>query len=143
MARVAWRGDLRALRMRIENLPEEALDTAEEIMEDVTKEGADLMRQYIKTRGTEGSGKEGRIESGTMLDQVDSQVFRNPRSVRGEFGWGLNGKDAKDYYHYQEDGFRHWISGKNVPAMHAQLDAFMKMREKFFQRMRNEMGARR
>lgn len=143
MARISWRGDLRALRMRIENIPEDYLDQAEEIMEDVTKEGADLMRQYIRTRGTDKSGKEGRIESGAMLEEVESEVVRNPRSVRGEFGWGVDGGTYEKYFGYQESGFRHWVSGINVPPMHAQLDAFIKMREKFFQRMRTEMRARR
>lgn len=144
MARVAWRGDLRKLRMRIENLPEEALDEAEQIMEDITKEGADLMRQYIRTRGTPKSGKAGRIESGTMLEEVEHAVHRNPKSVRGEFGWGVAGGLYEKYFDYQEHGFKHTgISGENVPPMHAQLDAFIKMREKFFARLRKEMGAGR
>ena len=143
MARVAWRGDLRKLRMRIENLPEEALDEAEQIMEDITKEGADLMRQYIRTRGTPDSGKMGRIESGTMLEEVEHAVHRNPKSVRGEFGWGVDGGLHEKYFDYQENGFRHWLSGKNVPPMHAQLDAFIKMREKFFTRLRRGLSTGR
>lgn len=141
MARVSWRGDLRMLRMRIENLPEAALDQAAQIMEEVTDEGADLMRQYIRTRGTEKSDKEGRIETGTMLDEVESTVHRNPKSVRGEFGWGVAGGRHEKRFDYQENGFRHWRSGENVPPMHAMLDAFVKMRIKFFARMRAEMGA--
>jgi hypothetical protein len=141
MARISWRGDLRTLRMRIENLPQEKLDQAEKIMEDVTKEGADLMRQYIETRGTPKSGKAGRIESAEMLNAVQSAVHRNPKSVRGEFGWGVSGGPHEKYFDYQENGFRHWRSGENVPPMHAQLDAFMKMRIKFFSRLRSEMGA--
>lgn len=141
MARISWRGDLRQLRMRIENLPQEKLDQAAQIMEEVTDEGADLMRQYIRTRGTEKSGKEGRIETGTMLDEVESAVRRNPKSVRGEFGWGVAGGRHEKYFDYQENGFRHWRSGENVPPMHAMLDAFIKMRIKFFARMRSEMGA--
>lgn len=127
--------------MRIENLPQEKLDQAAQIMEEVTDEGADLMRQYIRTRGTEKSGKEGRIETGTMLDEVESAVHRNPKSVRGEFGWGVAGGLHEKYFDYQENGFRHWRSGENVPPMHAMLDAFIKMRIKFFARMRSEMGA--
>jgi len=145
MARVSWRGDLRKLRMRIENLPQEKLDQAARIMEEVTDEGADLMRQYIATRGiaSDGNGgiKEGRIESGKMLKNVESAVHRNPKSVRGEFGWGVAGGPHEKYFDYQENGFRHWLSGKNVPPMHAMLDAFIKMRVKFFARMRSEMGA--
>lgn len=141
MARVSWRGDLRMLRMRIENLPQEQLDQAAQIMEDVTEEGADMMREYIRTRGTDKSGKAGRIETGKMLDSVESAVHRNPKSVRGEFGWGVSGGPHEKYFDYQENGFKHWISGENVPPMHAMLDAFMRMRIKFFARMRSEMGA--
>lgn len=141
MARVQWRGDLRQLRMRIENLPQEKLDQAQKIMEEVTDEGADLMRQYISTRGTEKSGKQGRIETGAMYEATQSAVHRNPKSVRGEFGWGVAGGPHEKYFDYQENGFRHWRSGENVPPMHAMLDAFIKMRIKFFARMRSEMGA--
>ena len=139
MARVSWRGDLRRMRMRIENLPDELLDQAEEIMEDVAREGADIMRQHIKTRGTSYSNKQGRagrVEAGHMLKDVEHATKRFRRSVRGEFGWGVDGGEVRPYYAYQENGFQHWISGKDVSPMHAQLDAFMRMREEFFARMR-------
>src|SRR3546814_2061953 len=114
------------LRMRIENLPEAALDQAAQIMEEVTDEGADLMRQYIRTRGTEKSGKEGRIETGTMLDEVESAVRRNPQSVRGEFGWGVAGGQHEKYFDDQENGFRHWRSGQNRSEEHtSELQSLM------------------
>lgn len=138
MARAKWRGELRQLRFRIENLEDETLDRAEQIMEAVTRDGAELMQEYIATRGTPESGRPGRIETGTMYREVGHEVHRNPKSVRGEFGWGVGGKNEEHYFTYQENGFRHWLTGKDVPPMHAFLDAFIRMREEFFRRMRRE-----
>lgn len=140
MARgTAWRADLRRLRYRIENLVPETLDQAEEVMEDITREGADLMRQYIDTRGTDYSlsqDRTGRRENDVMYDAVEHKVHRFGKSVRGEFGWGVDGGREEDYFLYQEHGFRHWITGKDVPPMHAHLDAMIRMREKLFSRLR-------
>lgn len=143
MARsTAWRADLRRLRYRIENLVPDTLDQAEEIMDETVQEGAAMMRRYIETRGTERSGKTGRIETGSMRDNVEHNTQRFAKSVRGEFGWGVAGGRHEDYYEYQEHGFR-WMGRDDihVPPMHALLDATIQMREKFFARMRREMGA--
>ena len=143
MARVSWRGDIRKMAMRIENLPDEMLDMAEEVMEDTVEDGADLMRHYIKTRGTGYKDRPGRTESYDMLEAVETNVKRNRRSIVGKFGWGVAGGRDDDYFSYQENGFRHWRSGKDVVPMHALLDAFIQNREQFFARMRSEMRSRR
>lgn len=143
MARVSWRGDLKRLRARIENLPEEALDAAANIMEDVVDQGAQEMKQIIATSSTPtglAEGREGRIKTGSMYEDVESTTRRNRRSVSGTFGWGVDGGTVKKYYQYQEDGFQHWLSGKDVSPMHAMLTSFIHMREEFFQRARAEFG---
>jgi len=148
MARVSWRGDIRKMAMRIENLPDEMMDMAEEVMEDTVEDGADLMRHYIKTRATDKvrngiPPRDGRTKSWDMHDAVETNVKRNRRSIVGKFGWGVAGGPDEDYFSYQENGFRHWRSGKDVVPMHALLDAFIQNREQFFARMRSEMRSRR
>lgn len=146
MARVGWRGDIRKLQARIENLPEELLDMAEDIMEDEMRIGAEQMRANIRKADTPTSiaeGRQGRVKTGQMLEDVEHNVERFRRSVKGEFGWGVNGGRYEKYYDYQEQGFKHFRSGKDVAPMHALLEAFMNTRERFFARMRAEMRRRR
>lgn len=96
-----------------------------------TKTGGDEMRRIIETSGTGWVGRwfsataAGRVDTGRMLGDVSEK--RTKRS--GSWGWGLNGGKPDMYYIYQEKGFRHYITGKNVKPMHALLGSFIKARE--------------
>lgn len=137
MARVIWRNnDLNDMSTKLRAIPAEFLDAASDVISDVTDEGAVQMRSYIESRGTGYDGHTGRVDEGYMLgDVAASEVANTGRSASGEYGWGVTGGPVQPYYRYQEDGFRHARSGKNVPPMHALLDSFVEMREKFISRI--------
>lgn len=104
---------------------------AAEIVEEVISEGSNNMRRHIETRGTGYRGHTGRIETGAMLENVgdsSGQIDISAGSVSGKFGWGTTGGDVQPYYSYQEQGFTNWRTGRDVPPMHALLDAFITAR---------------
>lgn len=89
------------------------------------QEGAELAIGFIATRGTEKSGKAGRIDTRNMISKVKHRVdkLRDGRA-RGFFGWLDAWNDSDDaYFTLQEGGFRHWISGEMIPGMYAIADA--------------------
>lgn len=75
---------------------------------------ADKTKQYISTRGTAKSGKQGRIETGAMLNSVDSQVEKDtPSEVEVHAGY----HDAPFYTAFQE------LGTARIEAMYALTDA--------------------
>jgi len=68
-------------------------------------------------------------------DVAAGEVSNTGRSASGEYGWGVTGGPVQPYYLYQENGFKNWRSGVNIPPMHALLDSFVEMREKFISRI--------
>lgn len=79
------------------------------------KDGEEITQTFIATRGTEGTGKQGRIDTGKMLDSVDSETKLEGRDEAvGRFGW----TDKTPFYaKYQEAGT------KNIAPMYALSDA--------------------
>lgn len=86
----------------------------------VIKEGEEEVIDNIETRGTEKSGKRGRVESGDMRDAVTSQIIsEDSEEIVGMFGW----VNAPYYTKFQELGFTHYRSGDAVEGMYALADA--------------------
>lgn len=97
-----------------------------------------VMKQMIASRGTnkpwsgyfEGrSGRlrnhsgVGRIDSGAMINSVDSQMIIDTRShFEGEFGW-ING-DTNGYFVLQENGFYNYLANAWIEPMNALRDSF-------------------
>lgn len=86
---------------------------------DVLQEGAlDIALETVEnveTRGTEKSGKRGRIETGAMRDAVSADITEDTETlfeVRAGF------RDAPFYTFFQERGTR------SIPAMYAVSDAY-------------------
>jgi len=79
------------------------------------KEGEEVTQTFIATRGTPGTGKQGRIDTGLMLDSVDSEAeSKGADEAIGRFGW----LDKKPFYaEFQEAGTRY------IPPMFALQDA--------------------
>jgi hypothetical protein len=107
-------------------------DEAAEIAEDAAEYGADLMREYIATRGTGYVGKgaratpEGRIDTGRMYDAVGVDPVRVRKSdIVVSFGWT---EDAAAYFLQQENE----PTRGGHPPMHALLDAKIQAREYFY-----------
>jgi hypothetical protein len=129
---ISWNRELDQLRLRVQAMGPGLQDEAEKIVRESVNEGADRMRGFIETRGTGFEGRRGRVDEGYMLgDVAASEPQRDRRGVRGQFGWGVTGGKVQAYYRYQEQGFKHWRSGKDVAPMHALLDAYIQTRENF------------
>jgi hypothetical protein len=140
MATVRWDRNMGRLETRLAAMEHRLEEEAGELLDEMADMGVNLMKQYIGERGTEESGKSGRIETGHMLESVDRTEVRHNKG-RGyvKYGWGLNEESSEPYFEYQENGFRHWLSGKDIPPMHAFLDSYIQVRETFKERVRQLM----
>lgn len=131
----AGQGDIvRWYRGKVEALENANVETLEQAAED----GAELMKYFIETRGTEKSGKRGRIEDRDMLNAVTSEVTsRGPGKNQANFGWL---KTREDYFALQEGGFEH-SPGVTVEGMYALTDAaeetFTNLREDIERNLKN------
>ena len=109
----------------------------EEALTNMAIKGAELMRHYIASRGTEKGGRlprnPGRIDTSDMHDDVTHRVIKGASGkVQAHFGW----LDRRKYYYgLQEGGFNHPFGGP-VEGMYAMTDAANEV----FQELRTEMG---
>lgn len=89
-------------------------------LRDNMKDGEEITQTFIATRGTEKSGKQGRVDKGIMLDAVDSDTkLVSKDEAVGRFGWI---KKTPFYAKYQEGGTK--VNGEEyVPPMYALSDA--------------------
>lgn len=79
------------------------------------QDGEEITQTFIATRGTEKSGKQGRVDTGAMLDAVDSDTqLKSKDEAIGRFGWL---KKKPTYAQYQEDGTKY------IAPMYALSDA--------------------
>lgn len=84
-------------------------------LRDNMKDGEEITQTFIATRGTEKSGKQGRVDTGAMLDAVDSDTqLKSKDEAIGRFGWL---KKKPTYAQYQEDGTKY------IAPMYALSDA--------------------
>lgn len=111
-------------------------DQAAEIAQDAADYGADLMREYIATRGTGYVGKgaratpEGRIDTGQMYDDVHSEQVKIRKSdIVVSFGWTGN---VEDYYETQENE----PTPGGSPPMHALLDSKIRAKEYLYEELK-------
>lgn len=96
-------------------------DSMRQAVRDGVQDGKETVELFVATRGTEKSGKQGRIDTGAMIDSVNGEVTKDtPTEVEGRFGFIDN---PPDWTKYQEDGFVHVGSGMPVEGMHALSDA--------------------
>lgn len=98
----------------LENKMKRIVQAGREITQDNGEYGAELVRDVIETSGTAKTGKRGRIETGAMLEGVDSD-YENT-SDGGQATWGF--VRPTPYATYQEHGTQ-WIE-----PMHALDDAY-------------------
>lgn len=121
-------------RGKVARIEDGSYDAMKQAMDD----GRDTMKHLISTRGTEKSGKAGRIETGEMLNAVESSTtISEAGRITGRFGWLRN---RENYFGFQEGGFEH-VNGVSVPGMYAMVDsaelAFQEYRNQMDQVMRN------
>jgi hypothetical protein len=147
----------------LSGLDRSILEVRQEV-EDLTAEmaelGAERMRNYIKTRGTNKTWDGGwwskktqryrygstsqRYDSGDMLRAVDRQVQAGERQSRAAFGWI---RDFEPYFSYQETGFFNVLAGTPVEGMFALRDArrdvvsaLPKLSKKYVARIARRLG---
>jgi hypothetical protein len=96
---------------KVENLNRRTFRALDESM----KEGEELTQAFIATRGTSGTGKQGRVDTGKMLDSVGSEAkLLNKDEAEGRFGWI---GEEPFYAKYQELGTQY------IEPMNALSDA--------------------
>lgn len=95
-------------------------DIIHEAAEEAAEKGENITKHHIETRGTEKSGKRGRVDKGTMRDAVTGKVTdKTTDSATAVFGWV---EGSPEYAKYQEYGFKH-RGGVDVEGMYALTDA--------------------
>lgn len=98
-----------------------------EILEHAGEDGVEDMQHTIAT--TESAlvpGKQNRIWTGQMHDEIYYELSEDKHSVTVRFGW-LNPDFYEDYHLAQEYGLRHVHTG-----MFALMGAWVKQREEVF-----------
>ena len=116
MAKFGWNpGKLPDLQRKLATLPAAIRSEGDDATHVAAELGAEEMRDVIQNSGTGWEGRQGRVDTGSMLDSVVSEKNR--------FGWL---KNYKEYFGMQDSGFvnlrknaenegRTWITGTGGP----------------------------
>lgn len=129
-------------------------DEVVSLITDVTEHAEQVIENVVETSGTNrtwsspwpsrggggrraGSGP-GRIETGEMFRAVSSNVEETDSKVVGTAGW-VNG--GPEYLQWQEDGFRHYISGEMIEGMKSLDVAFEDGKEMLLARASHALRA--
>lgn len=101
-------------------------------LDDSMKEGEEITQTFIATRGTSGTGKQGRVDTGKMLDSVGSDAkLLNKDEAEGRFGW-LN--EQPFYAEFQEAGTQY------IEPMYALSDAAEIVKQELEARIDDAIG---
>ena len=99
-------------------------NAAEHALRVTVAEGEEDMRRTIvettsptgEARAAAGKGIQGRVDTGEMYLDVDSDVRVQGNSIIGEWGWI---EEVQDYYLYQNDGTEGTNDRKGIDGMNA------------------------
>jgi len=129
--------------------PDRIMRNVEGAMEAGLHEGAEMMRQFIETRGTmrewsrpwgasqRSASIPGRDDTGQMKNAVQGEIEDFSRdTIRGVLGWAPG---SPLYYQLQEHGFFHVLTGEDVAAMYALRDAGEWTKEELDRRIRDAL----
>lgn len=111
------------------------LSAVERAMEQAVAEGVVIVKTYIATSGTPKSGKQGRIDTGRMIDSVYGDSATAGQVVSGGIGW----ENFAPYFQYQEEGFTSW-TGATIPAMNAFVNTYPRFTELLKTRLKEEIA---
>lgn len=101
---------------------------------DLMEEGAAYARHLTETRPSARSGKQGRVDTGRMEDEIVDETIRRGNEIVGRFGF-LN--FAEFYFVLQtETGFRHFGSGEFIEPTFALRDTEDYIRQQMTLRLR-------
>ena len=95
MAKFGWNpGKLPDLQRKLATLPAAIRSEGDDATHVAAETGAEEMRDVIQNSGTGWENRQGRVDTGSMLDSVVSEENR--------FGWL---KNYKEYFGMQDSGF--------------------------------------
>ena len=120
-------------------------DQVRQIIEEESEWMAERMRHYISVRatpkvkaGTWTAPREGRIVTGKMHDSVKVEVAGGQTQITTRVGW----VDKNPHYAlFQDHGFTHVNSNEFIEGMNSMVDAYMEMRARIEERLR-DLGLR-
>lgn len=113
---------------KVENLNRRTYRALDESM----TEGEEITQTFIATRGTSGTGKQGRVDTGKMLESVGSEAkLLNKDEAEGRFGW-LN--EQPFYAEFQEAGTQY------IEPMYALSDAAEIIQQELEKRLNDAVG---
>ena len=97
-------------------------EVAKETVREVADDSAFTMQSIIATRPSAQSGKTGRVETGKMMDSVQSRkVHETKDALDVRFGY-LRGRQL--YYALQDQGFTHVPDGAWIQGTYALDDSY-------------------
>ena len=135
--RIKWSGGgPHAMLAKFETMERKALDQGETLITELTHEAAIRQAKILEDATTKtgerraatggrssqyGSTSPGRVDSGLMINQINSRVERDDNSVSGTWGWF----DPEEYFSAQDNG-----TGR-IPAANSLFGSYVEAREKF------------
>ncbi len=87
----------------------------------VAMDAAITARAYTAQRGRPTSNGTGRIDTGAMVEAIDSEIELKAKSIIGKFGF--TGAQAEYFLLQTVTGFRHWLSAEMIEPTFALRDA--------------------
>lgn len=118
-----WSANFELVEKRLQQIPDKLLPCIQQKVAEALAVGKTSMETTVNTSGTDYSlsqGRSGRVDTGEMLSEINSQTSRSGNTVNGFLGW-LEGTPM--WARYQELGFTHYLTGKDVEGMHAIANA--------------------
>lgn len=141
----SWTDEIKTLEARMAQIPLDLVEGMKPVLEKHLSKGADRMSRIIETSDTPyglSQGRSGRVDTGQMLGDVSSRVStETTRTLSGRYGWQETAQQHP-YYLYQEQGFKHSGTGRDVAPMHALLQSFIETREEFYGELVDMLRAR-
>ena len=104
----------------VKNKMRSVVEQGRQIVQDNADYGAELVRDTVETSGTMKSGKRGRIDTGEMLQAVDSYFVATPDGGEGHYGWVAG--SGPFYTKYQELGTQYIEPMQAIPEAREQVD---------------------
>lgn len=89
------------------------------ILSTLGEQAKNVMRKYVN-----------RIDTGLMKREVRFQVRKRNGYSTLEVGWVRNANWRK-YFGFQENGFKHWVSGRRIPGMRSVMRTGLEFAPKF------------
>lgn len=123
-------GNFRTFPLRVAAARRQFRDCLDKAMIDAMSLGVETGKDVIESTGTDrewtrpwggrsGTGR-GRIDTGEMLDEFRADVDIDRNETRGELGWI---RKQEDYYLFQDLGFWHVLSQREIEGMFALREA--------------------